>query len=193
MAGVKISQLQDGGALQNTDAFPVARGSFTRKILGAQLLTPTNFNVADSPTIDLDWNSTTRTLSADVSTAVKNASAFNVVDSPTIDLNWNSSTRTLSAGLVGFLNKTSNYSAINGDKIAANTSEGSFTITLPASPTFGTNVTVVDAQGTWDTNNLTIARNGSTIEGLAENLTCDVEGDMTLTLLYNGTTWKVYA
>jgi hypothetical protein len=160
MAGVKISQLQDGGALQNTDAFPVARGSFTRKILGAQLLTPTNFNVADSPTIDL---------------------------------NWNSSTRTLSAGLVGFLNKTSNYSAINGDKIAANTSEGSFTITLPASPTFGTNVTVVDAQGTWDTNNLTIARNGSTIEGLAENLTCDVEGDMTLTLLYNGTTWKVYA
>ena len=40
MAGVKISQLQDGGALQNTDAFPVARGSFTRKILGAQLLDP---------------------------------------------------------------------------------------------------------------------------------------------------------
>lgn len=40
MAGVKISQLQDGGALQSTDAFPVARGSLTRKILGAQLLDP---------------------------------------------------------------------------------------------------------------------------------------------------------
>ena len=100
MAGVKISQLQDGGALQNTDAFPVARGSFTRKIAGSELLTPTNFNVADSPTIDLDWNSTTRTLSADVSTAVKEASAFNVVDSPTIDLNWNASTRTLSADVI---------------------------------------------------------------------------------------------
>ena len=97
MAGVKISQLQDGGALQSTDAFPVARGSFTRKIAGSELLTPANFNVADSPTIDLTWNSSTRTLSADVSTAV---TSFNVVDSPTIDLTWNSSTRTLSAEVI---------------------------------------------------------------------------------------------
>jgi len=61
------------------------------------------FGVVDSSTIDLDWNASTRTLSADVSTAVKNASAFNVFDSPTIDLNWNASTRTLSASTNGFL------------------------------------------------------------------------------------------
>jgi hypothetical protein len=113
MAGVKISQLQDGGTLQATDAFPVARGSLTRKILGAQLLDPlqsldTRLNalsantifVANSPTIDLTYNSVTRTLSADVSTTVRNASAINVVDSSTIDLDWNASTRTLSARVI---------------------------------------------------------------------------------------------
>ncbi len=85
------------------------------------------------------------------------------------------------------------YTAIDGDRIAANTSSAAFTITLPSSPTFGTNVTFVDAADSWDTNNLTIARNGSTIEGLAENLVCDVKGTVTITCLYNGTTWKVYA
>lgn len=87
---------------------------------------------------------------------------------------------------------TSTYTAVDNDRISANTSGGSFTINLPASPTFGTNVTFVDHAKTWDTNNLTIGRNTKTIEGLAENLTCDVNGDMVMTLLYNGTTWKVY-
>jgi hypothetical protein len=89
MAGVKISQLQDGGALQPTDAFPVARGSFTRKILGAQLLDPIQ-----------SLNTRLNALSADVSTVVRNASAINVVDSPTIDLDWNASTRTLSSSVI---------------------------------------------------------------------------------------------
>lgn len=42
MAGVKITQLGNGGALQPTDAFPVARGNLTRFILGNQLLDPLN-------------------------------------------------------------------------------------------------------------------------------------------------------
>lgn len=88
--------------------------------------------------------------------------------------------------------KTTTYTAVNNDRIAADTSTAAFTITLPASPSFGTNVTIVDAKGTWNTNNLTIARNGSTIEGLSQDLTCDVIGDMAITLLYNGSTWKVY-
>jgi hypothetical protein len=85
------------------------------------------------------------------------------------------------------------YTAIDGDRIAANTSGGPFTITLPASPTNASTVTIADSFGTWGTNNLTIARNGSTIEGLSENLVCEVEGKVTITLLYNGLTWRVYA
>lgn len=89
--------------------------------------------------------------------------------------------------------KTSAYTAVDNDRIAANTSGGAFTITLPASPANGTNVTLVDAFGTWDTNNLTIwTGNALTIEGGDSLLECDVEGDMVITLLFNGTTWKVY-
>lgn len=90
-------------------------------------------------------------------------------------------------------NISTTYTAINNDKISANTSSAAFTITLPSSPTFGTNVTFVDHAGTWDTNNLTIATNGQTIEGLSQNLVCNVVGDMVITVLYNGSTWKVYA
>ena len=90
-------------------------------------------------------------------------------------------------------NISSTYTAINNDRIAANTSGGAFTVTLPASPAFGANVTFIDHTKTWDTNNLTIARNGQLIEGLGQDLICDVVGDMVITLIYNGSTWRVYA
>jgi hypothetical protein len=51
---------------------------------------------------------------------------------------------------------------------------------------------VADAGGVWGTNNLTVARNGSTIGDLAENLTCDING-ASVQLVYDGTTWEVYA
>ena len=38
MAGVKISQLTDGGDIQAADTFPIARASTTRKIFGSVLL-----------------------------------------------------------------------------------------------------------------------------------------------------------
>ena len=91
-----------------------------------------------------------------------------------------------------WLYKNSAYTAVNNDRIAANTSGGAFTITLPASPAYGTNVTFIDEGKTWDTNNLTIARNGSTIEGLAENFIVNATGDMVMTMFYNGSTWRVY-
>jgi hypothetical protein len=51
---------------------------------------------------------------------------------------------------------------------------------------------VADAGGLWGTNNLTVARNGSTIAGVAQDLTCDING-VSVTLVYDGTTWEVYA
>lgn len=38
MAGVRFSELPDGGALQANDVFAIARGDFSRKILGSDLL-----------------------------------------------------------------------------------------------------------------------------------------------------------
>jgi len=88
--------------------------------------------------------------------------------------------------------KTSNYSANVQDGVQTNTSGGAFTVTLPASPAAGDQVVVVDSANSWATNNLTIGRNGSTIEGLAENLVCNISG-VSVQLIYSGTTWDVYA
>lgn len=87
--------------------------------------------------------------------------------------------------------KTANYTAISGDKILADTTAGTFTVTLPASPVLGDNVIIADA-GSWQTTNLTVARNASTIEGTAENLVLDIP-NIQVEFVYDGTTWEVYA
>jgi hypothetical protein len=55
------------------------------------------------------------------------------------------------------------------DMIAADTSANAFTVTLPSNPTVGDAVIILDAQSTFGTNNLTIARNGKLIRGAASN------------------------
>ena len=87
--------------------------------------------------------------------------------------------------------KTSNYTASNGDKLIADTSGGSFTITLPPSPYTGFNIKFADGDD-WSNNNLTISRNGSTIEDISDNLILDVS-DTIVTLIYDGSTWQVFS
>jgi hypothetical protein len=89
--------------------------------------------------------------------------------------------------------KTANYTAISCDRIAADTTAGAFTITLPASPAALDWVLISDIAQKWGTNNLTVARNNSLINGLAENLVCDTTGE--ILLRYEGTTqgWRVFA
>ena len=71
--------------------------------------------------------------------------------------------------------KTSNYTASAGQGVFMNTTSGALTLTLPASPSLGDEVSFVDYAGTFDTNNLTIARNSSKIHGAEEDLTVSVE------------------
>jgi hypothetical protein len=49
------------------------------------------------------------------------------------------------------------------------------TLTLPSSPTLGDTIAIYDASGTAATNNITIARNGSNINGQAVNAIIDVD------------------
>ena len=71
--------------------------------------------------------------------------------------------------------KTSNFTASAGQGVFCNTTGGAFTLTLPASPSIGDEVSFVDYAGTFDTNNLTIGRNSSKIHGADEDLTVAVE------------------
>ena len=71
--------------------------------------------------------------------------------------------------------KTGNYTASAGEGIFANTTSTAFTVTLPASPSIGDEVSIKDYAGTFDTNNLTVGRNSQPIEGVAADLTVSVE------------------
>ena len=71
--------------------------------------------------------------------------------------------------------KTSNFTASAGQGVFCNTSGGAFTLTLPASPSIGDEVSFIDYAGTFDTNNLTIGRNSSKILGAEADLTIAVE------------------
>jgi hypothetical protein len=97
-----------------------------------------------------------------------------------------------SGGITYTTVKTANYTAANNDGVQTNTTSGAFTVTLPATPSNGHQVIVVDSFNTWGTNNLTIGRNGSTIEGLAQDLVCDITG-VSVQCIYNGTTWDIFA
>jgi hypothetical protein len=88
--------------------------------------------------------------------------------------------------------KTSNYTASNNDGVQTDTSGGAFTVTLPATPATGAQVFVIDTSSSWATTNLTVGRNGSTIEGSASDLICDIS-NVSVQLVYSGTTWNVFA
>ena len=87
--------------------------------------------------------------------------------------------------------KTSTFTAANGEGYFANTSGGAFTMNLPAG-TAGNIVSVVDYTNTFQTNNLTIAPNGSQkIGGTSAAATLSTEGQ-SVTLVYVDDTegWK---
>ena len=79
--------------------------------------------------------------------------------------------------------KTSGFTAVAGEGYFCNTTSAAFTGTLPAG-TLGDEITFIDYAGTFDTNNLTIAPNGSEkIMGTAASLTVSIER-AGLTLVY---------
>ena len=69
--------------------------------------------------------------------------------------------------------KGTNYTAVAGDRVGADTTGGSWTLTLPASPNDGDTVWVEDVTHSWPTNPLTIARNGHTIDNVDDDLLMD--------------------
>jgi hypothetical protein len=98
----------------------------------------------------------------------------------------------LPAGGLTYIFTTTPVTATDKQGVLTDTSGGAFTVTLPATPSVGAQVVIADAGASWGTNNLTVARNGSTIGGLAEDLVCDITG-ASVQFVYDGTTWEVYA
>jgi hypothetical protein len=66
--------------------------------------------------------------------------------------------------------KTTGFTAVSGVGYFCDTTSAGFTVTLPATPSAGDIVGLVDYAGTFDTNALTIDPNGEDIEGGTDNL-----------------------
>ena len=109
-------------------------------------------------------------------------------DANTITIN---STAGAGNGLNTWVLKTSAYTAVDGDRIIESTQGGAFAITLPATPITGAYVQIADGFN-WGAAGLTILRNGSTIESIADDLLLDVQGAI-IELVYSGTSWEVFA
>lgn len=97
----------------------------------------------------------------------------------------------ISSDLITYVSKTANYTAVANDGVLADTSGGAFTVTLPASPATGDVVIVSDAGGVFASYNLTVGRNGNTIDDLSEDLVLDLN-DVSVQFIYDGTTWRYY-
>ena len=70
---------------------------------------------------------------------------------------------------------TGNTTMVSGRGYFVNTTSAAITMTLPASPSLGDSVTVIDYAGTADSNNITIGRNSQPIMGSAADLTVATE------------------
>jgi hypothetical protein len=83
--------------------------------------------------------------------------------------------------------KTASFTAVSGNGYFVNTTSGAITMTLPASPSSGDIISFKDYANTFDTNNLTIARNGSFITGGTTNAIISVEGQSGTLIYVDGT------
>ena len=91
------------------------------------------------------------------------------------DGSGNLSFATVSGGAAWQAVKTSGFTAAAKEGYFCNTTSAAFTATLPASATIGDFISFIDYAGTFDTNNLTIGRNGHNIQGSATDLTVATE------------------
>ena len=86
--------------------------------------------------------------------------------------------------------KSANFTMTSGEFIIA--TAGSITLTLPASPSAGDNVTIKDGTGAAATTNFTVARNSSKIASSATDLTFDKNwAEITMTYINATIGWSV--
>ena len=83
-----------------------------------------------------------------------------------------------------------NYSSVSGDTIYADTTGGALTITLPTLPIAFSEVNIVDAENYFYVNNVTVDRNGETIEGVGGDWTLDKSGAFSFVFYDN--TWNIF-
>src|SRR4051812_41366211 len=81
------------------------------------------------------------------------------------------------------------HTALAGEHLDIDTTSAAITVTLPADPAKFDEVFFRNSAQSFATHALTIGRNGETIMGLAQDMTCNTDGD-DFSLWFNGETWQ---
>tara|TARA_R110002012_G_scaffold11488_2_gene51830 strand:+ start:56 stop:775 length:720 start_codon:yes stop_codon:yes gene_type:complete len=96
----------------------------------------------------------------------------------------------------GYYTPTATYTTVNGDQVLIDTSGGgigtAITINLPASPAIGNEVTFIDSGNNLASNNLTIGRNSSNINGSGSDLVVSANASAFTLVYVNATRGWVY-
>ena len=89
-------------------------------------------------------------------------------------------------------NTDSPYTASDGDNIFVDCSAAAVTITLPASPSIGNQVKIIDGTGSAATYNITVGRNSEKIQGAASDLTISTNNAGIALVYYDSTNgWRL--
>ncbi len=89
--------------------------------------------------------------------------------------------------------KTAGFTGVSGNGYFINTTGGTITVNLPASPSAGDIIAVKDYTGTFSTNACTVARNSSNIRGATNNFTLEKANSGAVFIYVDGTEgWQVF-
>jgi len=133
--------------------------------------------------VDIEDNSIT---SAKLAGSIANAKLANssiTVNGTSVSLGASGSIPAVSWQSVVTADGSTTTSAVAGNGYFIDTTSAAHTITLPSSPSIGDTVAIKDYAGTFGTNNLTIARNSSNIQGVAGDSSISTNR-ASLTLVY---------
>ena len=86
---------------------------------------------------------------------------------------------------------TADITAVDHDGLNVDTSTNAITVTLPATPLENDVVSFLDVKGTFDTNPLSVARNGNTIMGSADPTMKVSTKNMSLRLRFTNNDWRI--
>jgi hypothetical protein len=171
MADSKISALTSGNPAQSGDEIPIARGGANYKITAGSIASLGGD--VDGPASSVDnqialFDSTTgKLIKAATTTGVLKASS-GVIAAATSGTDYVAPAGAFS-GLSWQSVQTTGFTAVAFRAYPCNTTSAAFTVTLPASPSAGDQITLTDYAGTFATNNLTINPNGGKVNGSASN------------------------
>ena len=151
-----------------TDTLSFAGGTGITSVVTDNTIT---FNIADGEVTNTKLQNSSFTL---------NGVSINLGDTTTISAGTDWQT-----GIVADGSTVTTASA--GEGYFIDTTSATHTLQLPSSPTIGDEISIVDVAGTFDTNNLTVDRNGKPIQGSATDLTVAVERAAFTLVFYDDT------